>query len=104
MTLTELLIAICFMTTLVSATATAHHAKAGVGGYAQGIFLGLPLAFCAAAAMYRVVMRIGAATQSSPKWKENLYGCFLLMFMFLWILFSAFFADRVVSIVRHLVT
>jgi F0F1-type ATP synthase membrane subunit c/vacuolar-type H+-ATPase subunit K len=97
MTLVELLIVICFTTTLTFAVERSHHVKAGLAGYALGIALGLPLALGAAFVMYWVIRRAVAAVQSAPKWKENLFSGFLILFMFLWILLSAYLADQVVS-------
>lgn len=96
MTLPELLMAICFFTSLASAVGTAHYTKPGGGGYAIGTVLGLPLALAGASAIY-VGVRKAAAVQARTKGMERLYLTVCLISLFVWALIWPGFTIWVIS-------
>lgn len=95
--LLTLLTAASSVTLFVAASAAATHAKAGFGGYALTIFVGLLLAVCNALILYKLADILAVATKSRSEVQQNRWGRVAAVVMVLWLPLAAFLGDWVGS-------
>jgi len=103
LTLWTLLNAICFFIPVVAAIEEAKAARAGLGGYALAIAIGLALGGGCALAMWTVGRRVGSALQAYPEPRREWYFRVLYSAALLWILMVGFLANWTISAAMRLV-
>jgi hypothetical protein len=103
MTLLELLTAVTFAAFFASAVATAKGAKAGIGGYALAIIIGLSLAICSAWVFYKPGGILANLTRAYSEKRQEWYGCAFFLFALLWLVVGAILTSLVTSAVMRLV-
>lgn len=103
MTLWHLLEAICFVTPISGALAGARLSKAGFGGYALGIGVGLALGFCFAWTMWNAGRAFVARTKNKPDSARESYARLLYFGAILWIAFGLVVGEWASSAAMRLV-
>jgi hypothetical protein len=83
------LILICFIQPIAAAIASAKHAKAGPGGFAAVIRLGLALGLFGAWAMWAGGEALGARIERQPESLQERYFCALFFAAIVWIIITA---------------
>src|SRR5262245_10112826 len=104
MTLLELLTAMTSVAFFASAVATAIHAKAGVGGYALTIIIGLSLAICNAWMCYKLGGILADLSSAYSETRQEWYGRAFCLFGLLWLLVGAVLTSIATSTLMRLVT
>jgi hypothetical protein len=102
-TLWHLLMAVCFVMPLAGALAGAKLSKAGFGGYALVVTVGLALGLCFAWTMWTVGKIVAAHTKGKPVPAQEWYARALYFGAALWIPLGLFLGNWVSSAVLKLV-
>jgi hypothetical protein len=90
-------------TFFAAAVVAARHAKAGLGGYALAIIIGLFLAVCNAWILYKLGDILAGLTRSHSEAQQNRWGRAAFVAMVLWLPVAAFLGDWVASAAMRLV-
>ena len=99
----DLLNVICFTTPIALALASAVRAKAGFGGYALALTIGLALGVSFAWAMRTVGKSVAAHIKRHPGSLIETHAYALYFGAILWIVFASFLGDWASSVLLRLV-
>jgi hypothetical protein len=102
LTLWDLLMALCFVMPLAGAFAEAKVSKAGFGGYALAVTVGLRLGLCFAWSMWAVGKIFVARMKGTPVPTQERYAWALYFAAVVWIVFGLFLGSWVSSVLMKL--
>lgn len=94
MTLWDLLLAICFFTTVAVSYSAASQARVGLGGHALALVIGSAIGACAVWVLFQLAAIVAPrVAKLSSKSKQEWLLSILYLFAILWILLTASLAS-----------